>query len=571
MRQSLLFLLMLSCLMASYAQWTTDPQVNAQLTPLDGQDRHREVLPAPGKSWYILYDHSKDNIEDVRLAKVDSVGNVLWDIAIYEAEAGGTRRSRMVPDGEGGVIVTWMDNRLSTSTNAYANRVNEDGDLLWGANDVIVGVSDGTEFCPKIISDGQGGAIIALFDDDPPEMELKGLYVYKLDANGQRLWRTLVVGSGSFSCSGGENSEEYDICTDNAGGVYVFFTGFDPVAPLENKVRGMRLNASGDKMWPDESVTIGPLSWPVGMTILGTVHSTTHPRAVANNDGTAYFLWKDNPGLADPDTPQHIRGHHLDADGNQLWDPAGLMLNTDHENSFTVHAISDDNRNLYFTFHDGDNYKLQRVKPDGSQPWGNGVNFRDQTTETVRAPVLTSCQDIIIAYFKSPSPSDQPNIYVTRIDSTSQFVWDPNTIRVSSTLKDQVDAQLEVNDHDELIAVWLDQSNAGTSTDFNIYMQGFYKSGDLSGITTGVSAPLVYSLSFAPNPAKDQVVVTFGDFNRGGRLTLTDALGGVVHQENITSGIYEQRIDISRFPAGFYTISLLHENYRLVAKLVVSQ
>ena len=73
----------------------------------------------------------------------------------------------------------------------------------------------GTEFCSKIITDGQGGAIIGLFDDDPPADELKGLYIFRLDPSGQQLWRTLIIGSGSFSCSNSESAENYDLCVDN--------------------------------------------------------------------------------------------------------------------------------------------------------------------------------------------------------------------------------------------------------------------------------------------------------------------------------------------------------------------
>lgn len=76
-----------------------------------------------------------------------------------------------VPDGLGGVLLTWFDHRPSTAPyEIYAARILPDGSLArgWAANGTVVSdiTGPGNEFDPAIASDGAGGAYVVWRRED---------------------------------------------------------------------------------------------------------------------------------------------------------------------------------------------------------------------------------------------------------------------------------------------------------------------------------------------------------------------------------------------------------------------
>jgi hypothetical protein len=72
----------------------------------------------------------------------------------------------MVPDGVGGAIITWQDQRSGNPTydNIYAQRMNASGVPQWTLNGVVVCDALNEQLAPVIVSDGNSGAVIAWQD-----------------------------------------------------------------------------------------------------------------------------------------------------------------------------------------------------------------------------------------------------------------------------------------------------------------------------------------------------------------------------------------------------------------------
>ena len=65
----------------------------------------------------------------------------------------------LTTDGSGGSIITWQD-KHNGKYEIFAQRMNSDGNALWTTNGVPICTQD-SNYCPVIVSDGSGGAIIA--------------------------------------------------------------------------------------------------------------------------------------------------------------------------------------------------------------------------------------------------------------------------------------------------------------------------------------------------------------------------------------------------------------------------
>ena len=107
-----------------------------------------------------------DSDKDVYAQRVNSAGTVQWGNGVPVCTAISDQMSpQLVPDGSGGAIVTWFENRTRSSWDVYAQRMNSAGAMQWTANGIwIYSTAASHERYPQIASDGAGGAIIVWED-----------------------------------------------------------------------------------------------------------------------------------------------------------------------------------------------------------------------------------------------------------------------------------------------------------------------------------------------------------------------------------------------------------------------
>src|SRR5262249_4604299 len=98
---------------------------------------------------------------DIYGARVDPSGNVLWAHSLY-SPGGNQTGPTMVPDGSGGLIVGFQDDQSGTS-DIRAVRYSGAGSFIWGA--VGVSVAAGNQIEPVSTPDGSGGVIFAWRDE----------------------------------------------------------------------------------------------------------------------------------------------------------------------------------------------------------------------------------------------------------------------------------------------------------------------------------------------------------------------------------------------------------------------
>jgi hypothetical protein len=72
----------------------------------------------------------------------------------------------VVPDGQGGALVSWTDKRADDG-DVYVTRVTPEGTIAdgWPRYGVGAGIADGTQQWPLVVADGSGGALVAWQDE----------------------------------------------------------------------------------------------------------------------------------------------------------------------------------------------------------------------------------------------------------------------------------------------------------------------------------------------------------------------------------------------------------------------
>jgi hypothetical protein len=116
-------------------------------------ERHNPIPPPP-------------LLSDIYSQRVDESGVAQWtpDGVPLCTDAAGSFLPQMIADGVGGAVVSWSDSRNGSGYDVYASRINAAGVPLWIPHGVPVSQATSTQFAPRIVSDGFGGAIAVWTD-----------------------------------------------------------------------------------------------------------------------------------------------------------------------------------------------------------------------------------------------------------------------------------------------------------------------------------------------------------------------------------------------------------------------
>jgi len=104
-------------------------------------------------------------------------------------------------DGAGGAIVCWRDSRSGQGLDIYAQHIDSGGVVQWQTNGIPVCTAPLNQNFPRMISDGEGGAIIG-WEDDRDTVDTK-MYAQKVSHTGQYLPAQV-----SASCSFKQNDSD---------------------------------------------------------------------------------------------------------------------------------------------------------------------------------------------------------------------------------------------------------------------------------------------------------------------------------------------------------------------------
>jgi PKD repeat protein len=86
-----------------------------------------------------------------------------WPVAVSTAP-GSQYAVQIAPDGSGGALMAWHDQRGGTYNDIYAQRLDASGNTLWTANGAPVCTAALDQYKPQLIADGAGGAIVTWCD-----------------------------------------------------------------------------------------------------------------------------------------------------------------------------------------------------------------------------------------------------------------------------------------------------------------------------------------------------------------------------------------------------------------------
>jgi hypothetical protein len=150
------------------------------------QDAPGLCADGAGNAFLAYLDFGSGTISVIHVVIVRKDGTTAGSL-LPTSTSGGQTYFQMSNVGTGLVGIAWEDARVSGKTRTYAQIADNTGKISWQANGVEVSNRTGNQVTPFIISDGTGGAIVA-WEDKTKGGTGSDIYAQRISGAGSPLW-----------------------------------------------------------------------------------------------------------------------------------------------------------------------------------------------------------------------------------------------------------------------------------------------------------------------------------------------------------------------------------------------
>jgi hypothetical protein len=270
-----------------------------------GYQRRPGIISDGAGGAIIAWEDTRNGRNDVYAQRVDGLGNVLWaanGVPLCTASEW-QEEVQVVPDGEGGAIVAWHDDR-SGNKDIYARRVSAAGTALWTTNGVALCSASGDQEYHVACEDGEGGAIVAWIDARGSDTDI---YAQRINGLGTVQWTT----DGVTLCGATDMQTLPCIAYDGGGGAYVAWHDWRAGNP---DIYIQSVDATGG-VWFGTN----------GTDLCTDSGNQLYPKMAADGLGSAVVVWEDYRNGDDAD----IYAQRIGGGGYIEWTTGGLAICTE--------------------------------------------------------------------------------------------------------------------------------------------------------------------------------------------------------------------------------------------------
>lgn len=188
-------------------------------------DQYEPMVAATGSgSAIVCWIDSRNGTDDDIYAQLVSPGGApQW--TLNGVAVCGATNYQSIPyiegDGSGGAIITWSDYRNTLDNDVYAQRVNSSGTMLWATNGLGICVAGDDQNISVLTPDGNGGALLA-WNDARNGFNNLDVYVQHVNGTGTVQWASNGIAAGSAS----DHQDAPTIISDGQGGAVLAWNDY---------------------------------------------------------------------------------------------------------------------------------------------------------------------------------------------------------------------------------------------------------------------------------------------------------------------------------------------------------
>jgi hypothetical protein len=447
-----------------YAAWSNDPAVNTPVSTATGNQNDQRIQLDDNGGTIIVWTDYRSGTASVYAQKLDAKGVAQWSadgVAVCTA-TGAQENPRLHKDDNSGAIIVWQDFRNGGNYDIYAQRIDSNGNRLWGDTGVAVCTASKSQKKPMIQRDGSGGAIITWHDNRNSSTTGLDIYAQKLDANGVPQWT--ADGVAVCAASGDQQNPELDVESGSAIIVWQDYRGGS-----DWDIYAQKLDTDGVPQWTANGVAV--------TTAAGDQY---WQRITRDDKGGAMISWQDyRSGAAD------IYAQSLDSTGSPQWTANGVAIcnAANDQTNPNLRPFWDGAIIIWEDYRSGSNWDIyaQSIDADGSVLWtANGVAISTAVNDQVNPSVREDDYgQAVITWHDYRAGGTYADLYAQRIGISGAVLWTSNGVAVttSGTADSEFWPGIRIDESNSAVITWSDFRTG--DTDANIYAQKIQSNGTL--------------------------------------------------------------------------------------------
>jgi hypothetical protein len=291
-------------------------------------DDYRDVSIASDRlgGAVIVWQEKSDTDMKMRAQRVSTEGKNLWvngGVIVTSMAGAQGNNYDVIGDGMGNFFVAWDTGSATPDTDVYVQKLDEDGNLLWGEGGILICQDRASEpydpanmqSHPQMAADGTGGVIVTWHDRR--RIMNREIFAQRISAAGDMLWDEngiwlWNIPEDYFGTTSGILDSA--IRADGAGGVIVVWTGYEGSYTRSSAIYAQRLSPDGQWLWLEEKVYSNPPFQSQGYaSIVG--------------DGQGRFIIGSRVGESSSiSKTDSVYAQKIDSEGNRLWGGGGLGI-----------------------------------------------------------------------------------------------------------------------------------------------------------------------------------------------------------------------------------------------------
>ena len=443
----LFFILIISTLI--YAQWSNDPGVNNAICDLNGEQAIPKVVTSSVGDTYIGWFSNDSGNYDVRLQRLDQLGNELWaqnGIVVSDNPAMSWLTDwNMTVDDDNHAILTFQDIRNAGNNNIYAYRISPEGVSVWGDDGLELSNSGAFDVSPKVCVTSSGNAVVTWQAETIVIMQ-------KIAPDGTLLWGDSGI---TISCADTYSWPQPHAVEDDSI-LLKFFHDTGPSYAPTRHCYIQKFNNDGDAVWASDTV----------VSNAGGISAWTQVFNIISDDNNGCFIsWHDSRGGG---TISYPFVQHVNLDGSVAFVANGTQLSTEmNRQNFYPESVYDsvnDELTTYWSQTDG-NQNIhgitgQKLDAGGNLLWGaNGNNIINISDLYVLPFAVRKANDNVIVFYNEGITGMDSYTKAIRLDEEGNFVWAGDSVTLCSVTSNKVHSVAGQFSNNQIIASWEDDRN----------------------------------------------------------------------------------------------------------------
>lgn len=220
-----------------------------------------DIVPSDSGRFIILHTVTTGNFPaqtvKLRAQKISTSGTVVWTVPIQDlGRIAAFSVPKVISDKNGGGIIAWHDDRDNNSVQvAYVQRIKKDGSLVYAANGFeFATVPANNQFNPVVAYNSGTEDIYGFWMETNSTQNQNGVTGQMISSAGNRAWGTAGKIFMPLSAANTVSLSSFVAAQHQGRGFCFFLKG--NAGGVNNTVEGFAVNTAGDFVWTGNMVTL---------------------------------------------------------------------------------------------------------------------------------------------------------------------------------------------------------------------------------------------------------------------------------------------------------------------------